>query len=140
MAKPSSYVPNLDHRLETLNLNPTPNESWGFLHPECHGHNAVLFFSWDLAKTIEQQFKLHSASPIHVQLAEAQKAVDRLLNQYVQIQANPRAFEGQSITLRLEYDESGTDNTPVLALETSPELEGLILDMQSQLQAKQSIN
>jgi len=118
-------------------LNPTPNESWGFLHPECHGHNAVLFFSWDLAKTIEQQFKLHSASSIHVQLAEAQKAVDRLLNQYVQIQANPSAFEGQSIELRLEQHDS---DTPVLALKTSPQLEALILDAQAQAQASGKLN
>lgn len=115
-------------------------ETWGFLHPECHGQNALLFFSWDLAKTIEQQFKLHAESPLSTQLFEAQKAVDRLLNQYVQIQANPKAFEGQSITLKLEPDSSDSRGMPVLALQTSPELEALILEMQSQLQATQSIN
>ncbi|HWK59835.1 MAG TPA: hypothetical protein VNT00_00320 [Eoetvoesiella sp.] len=121
-------------------MNPSQNESWGFLHPECHGYNAILFFSWDLAKTIEQQFKLHAESSLAVQLTEAQKAVDRLLNQYVQIQANPKAFEGQSITLKLERDSSDAEGTPVLALQTSPELEELILEMQSQLQATQTIN
>jgi hypothetical protein len=121
-------------------LNPTPNESWGFLHPECHGYNAILFFSWDLAKTIEQQFKLHANSALSTQLFEAQKAVDRLLNQYVQIQANPKAFEGQSITLKLESDGADADGRPVLALQTSSELEGLILEMQSQLQSTQTIN
>lgn len=89
---------------------------------------------------IEQQFQLHIDSSVTTQLAEAQKAVDRLLNQYVQIQAYPRAFEGQTITLRLEYDEADPDSTPVLALQTSPLLEELILEMQSQLQATQSIN
>jgi len=121
-------------------LNPAPDETWGFLHPECHGHNALLFFSWDLAKTIEQQFKLHADAGVAVQLAEAQKAVDRLLKQYVQIQANPKAFEGQSITLRLEPDDSDAQGTPVLALQTSPELEQLILEMQSQLQSSQTVN
>ena len=125
---------------ESTILNPTPNESWGFLHPECHGYNAILFFSWDLAKTIEQQFKLHANSPLSMQLFEAQKAVDRLLNQYVQIQANPKAFEGQSITLKLESDGTDADGRPVLALQTSSELEGLILEMQSQLQSTQTIN
>lgn len=115
-------------------------ESWGFLHPECHGQNALLFFSWDLANTIEQQFKLHADSPVSTQLFEAQKAVDRLLNQYVQIQANPKAFEGQSITLKLEPDTGDGQATPVLALQTSPELEALILEMQSQLQATRSVN
>lgn len=99
-----------------------------------------MFFSWDLAKTIEQQFKLHADSPISTQLYEAQKAVDRLLNQYVQIQANPAAFEGQSIVLKLEPGESDAEGVPVLALQTSPELEALILEMQSQLQTSKSIN
>ncbi|MGB3287994.1 MAG: hypothetical protein WBA83_01835 [Burkholderiaceae bacterium] len=115
------------------------NESWGFLHPECHGHNALLFFSWDLAKTIEQQFKLHAESSLATQLHEAQKAVDRLLNQYVQIQANPSAFEGQSITLRLERDDSKS-GTPVLSLQTTPRLEELILEVQAQEKASRTIN
>ena len=119
-------------------MTSSSTESWGFLHPECHGQNALLFFSWDLAKTIEQQFKLHENSPVTIQLFEAQKAVDRLLNQYVQIQANPKAFEGQSITLKFEAPNA--QGTPVLALQTSPELEALILEMQSQLQSSQSIN
>lgn len=136
----SAYAQPKPATPERIILNPSQNESWGFLHPECHGYNAILFFSWDLAKTIEQQFKLHAESSLAVQLTEAQKAVDRLLNQYVQIQANPKAFEGQSITLKLERDSSDAEGTPVLALQTSPELEELILEMQSQLQATQTIN
>jgi hypothetical protein len=121
-------------------LNITPTESWGFLHPECHGQKALMFFSWDLAKTIEQQFTLHAKSSLAVQLFEAQKAVDRLLNQYVQIQANPDAFDGQSIQLELEHDDSEPDTTPVLALHTSPHLEQLIIEMQAQQQASRTIN
>lgn len=120
-------------------MTSTPNESWGFLHPECHGRNALVFFSWDLAKTIEQQFKLHAQSSMAVQLHEAQKAVDRLLKQYVQIQANPSAFEGQSIELSLEQDDHNPD-TPVLALKTSPQLEALILEAQEQAQASGKLN
>jgi len=120
-------------------LNSVNNESWGFLHPECHGQKALIFFSWDLAKTIEQQFKLHAESTLAVQLYEAQKAVDRLLNQYVQIQANPDAFDGQSIKLHLEQNDDAP-KTPVLALQTSPRLEALILQMQAQEQASRSIN
>lgn len=115
-------------------LNPSTNESWGFLHPECHGRNALVFFSWDLARAIEQQFKLHAESPAAVQLHEAQKAVDRLLNQYVQIQANPDAFEGESIELSLEHD-SDDPEAAVLALKTSPKLEALILEAQEHEQA-----
>lgn len=111
-----------------------PNESWGFLHPECHGQNALVFFSWDLAKTIEQQFKLHARATVEVQLYEAQKAVDRLLNQYVQIQANPAAFDGQSIELSLGHDGSDSDK-PVLILKTSPHLEALIIEAQEHAQA-----
>ena len=122
-------------------MNNSPRESWGFLHPECHGRNALVFFSWDLAKTIEQQFKLHTQSTMAVRLHEAQKAVDRLLKQYVQIQANPDAFEGQSIELRLEQDET-TPDAAVLALKTSPKLEALMLEAQEQeqLQAGQKPN
>lgn len=138
--RPSASAHNPESFLSSIVLTTIPADSWGFLHPECHGQNALLFFSWDLAKTIEQQFKLHADSPISTQLFEAQKAVDRLLNQYVQIQANPKAFEGQSITLKLEQDSPGTEGVPVLALQTSPELEALILEMQSQLQTSQSIN
>lgn len=92
-----------------------------------------------MAKTIEQQFKLHAQSTLAIQLFEAQKAVDRLLNQYVQIQANPGAFEGQSIELSLGQDETDPD-TPVLVLKTSPHLEALILDAQEQEQASRKLN
>lgn len=120
-------------------MTTTHQESWGFLHPECHGRNALVFFSWDLAKTIEQQFKLHAQSTAAMQLEEAQKAVDRLLKQYVQIQANPSAFEGQSIELRLERDDEHPD-TPILALRTSPQLEALILEAQQQAQTSSKLN
>lgn len=113
--------------------------SWGFLHPECHGRNALVFFSWDLARTIEQQFKLHAQSPLETGLYEAQKAVDRLLKQYVQIQANPTAFEGQTIELQLVRDESNPEE-PLLALKTSPHLEALILEAQQHEQASKGLN
>jgi hypothetical protein len=99
-----------------------------------------MFFSWDLAKTIEQQFTLHSRASLATQLAEAQKAVDNLLNQYVQIQANPDAFEGQSIKLHLERDDSDPATTPVLALQTSPHLEELILGMQARQASARTLN
>lgn len=120
-------------------MKPVNNESWGFLHPECHGQKALMFFSWDLAKTIEQQFKLHTEASLTVQIHEAQKAVDRLLKQYVQIQANPDAFEGQSIKLSLEQDNTDPQAS-VLALQTSPHLEALILKAQEQHQGSSSIN
>ncbi|NYT57356.1 hypothetical protein H0A65_00300 [Alcaligenaceae bacterium] len=120
-------------------MNSTNNETWGFLHPECHGQQALMFFSWDLAKTIEQQFQLHTNSSLDVQVYEAQKAVDRLIKQYVQIQANPAAFEGQSIKLTLEEDEADPQAS-VLALQTSPHLEALILQAQEQHQGSGSIN
>lgn len=97
-----------------------------------------MFFSWDLARAIEEQFSLHADAPIDTRLDEAQKAVDRLLNQYVQIQANPEAFEGQSITLHIEHDDDDP-HKPVLALHTTPHLEQLILDVQEE-QANQRIN
>ncbi len=97
-----------------------------------------MFFSWDLARAIEEQFRLHEHSSLDTRLAEAQKAVNRLLKQYVQIQANPDAFEGQSITLSLEVDQDSPD-TPVLALHTSSHLEQLILEVQAE-QTPRSVN
>ncbi len=126
--------------LKELNLNTNITESWGFLHPECHGSKAVLFFSWDLAKTLEQQFTVHAQAPLATQVVEAQKAVDRLLNQYVQIQANPDAFDGASILLQLERDDTDPEATPVLALRTTPRLEQLILEMQASQQTPRTIN
>lgn len=117
-------------------MTTTPDDSWGFLHPECHGRNALVFFSWDLARTIEQQFKLHANSTAENQVYEAQKAVDRLLKQYVLIQANPQAFEGESIELSLDADA----DPPVLILKTSPHLEALILDAQQDLQNRGALN
>lgn len=121
-------------------MNTNITESWGFLHPECHGSKAVLFFSWDLAKTLEQQFTVHAQAPLATQVVEAQKAVDRLLNQYVQIQANPDAFDGASILLQLERDDTDPEATPVLALRTTPRLEQLILEMQASQQTPRTIN
>lgn len=120
-------------------MTTTDQDTWGFLHTECHGRNALVFFSWDLAKTIEQQFKLHARATQEVQLYEAQKAVDRLLKQYVQIQANPDAFEGQTIELSLVYDNDNPENS-ALALKTSPHLEALILDVQLQEQNLRTVN
>lgn len=137
MGKPSSAAAR--PTVSKYSLTTSTQESWGFLHPECHGQNALLFFSWDLAKTIEQQFQLHAGSPLSVQLQEAQKAVDRLLKQYVQIQANPTAFEGQSITLHLEESEEAPGEA-VLALETSPHLESLILQVQADERARSTLN
>lgn len=97
-----------------------------------------MFFSWDLARAIEEQFRLHEQSALELRLTEAQKAVDRLLNQYIQIQANPDAFEGQNIVLSLEIDENEPD-TPVLALHTSAHLEQLILEVQAE-QTPRSVN
>ncbi len=119
---------------------PTKPEArpWGFLHPECHGRNALLFFSWDLARAIEEQFAQHPSSTLEYRVAQAQQAVDRLLKQYVQIQAYPDAFDGQSITLTLQTDPDHPD-TPVLALQTSPHLEQLILEVQAE-QTPRSVN
>ncbi|HWL28178.1 MAG TPA: hypothetical protein VNQ97_04660 [Burkholderiaceae bacterium] len=114
--------------------------AWGFLHPECHGDNALVFFSSDLARTIDEQFSLHVSLSLEGRLAEAQKAVDRLLKQYVQIQANPYAFEGQHITLRLQADSGRPDEAPVLALETSEHLEALLIQAQAAQQASRSLN
>jgi hypothetical protein len=116
------------------------NDAWGFLHPECHGDNALVFFSSDLARTINEHFCLHASLPLDVRLIEAQKAVDRLLNRYVQIQANPYAFEGQHIKLRLQAGTIQPDENPVLALETSEHLEALLIQAQASPHASRSIN
>jgi hypothetical protein len=113
---------------------------WGFLHPECHGDNALVFFSSDLARAIDEQFNLHVSLSLEGRLAEAQKAVDKLLKQYVLIQANPDAFEGQHITLQLQTDPDRPDELPVLALQTSEHLEALLIQAQASQQASRSLN
>ncbi|CAM5194317.1 hypothetical protein OURE66S_00786 [Oligella ureolytica] len=32
-------------------------ENWGYEHPEVRGPNALMFFTWDLSKTIENAFQ-----------------------------------------------------------------------------------
>src|SRR3546814_19413744 len=119
MGKPSSTAFNPSALGAPAMPNSTQTDTWGFLHPECHGQNALMFFSWDLAKTIKQQFTLHADSTLSVKLTEAQKAVDRLLNQYIQIQATPGAFVGHSITLHAARAYTDSTKAPGMKSEGS---------------------
>lgn len=82
-------------------------DTWGFAHPDCRGAAALLFFMNDLARVANQYLR-----PGHLgeeALADAQKAVDALLQHYVEIEAAPEAFDGERIELALETD-TRTDN------------------------------
>ncbi len=121
----------------TQDPTPSPATQWGYQHPDCHGENALMFFTWDLGRVIasalsEPQGDLDAALP------QAQAAVDALLDEYVQRKAAPDAFDGQAIVLRLETstDDDGETST-YIALQTTPHLEQLIIESQARMQNNQ---
>lgn len=105
------------------------NLEWGYEHPEVVGPNALMFFSWDLAKVIEQSFLAVPPEQMSTYLPVAQQAVNDLLRKYVELKADPAAFEGQSITIDIESPVYDPDRL-LLALKTSPELEQRLIDLQ----------
>lgn len=108
----------------TTRPDATP-QPWGYSHPDCRGATAFLFFTSDLARTVNQEL---ASPPIDdAALARAQQAVDALLQRYIDIQAAPAAFAGQRITLKLEHSPGGGAQ---VALEMSPELEDQIIEAQ----------
>lgn len=105
---------------------PTESQPWGYDHSNCRGASAFLFFTSDLARVVNQELagqSLNAAS-----LARAQKAVDALVQRYIDIQAAPAAFIGQRITLKL--DTADVNSAPHVALTMSPELEDQIIEAQ----------
>ena len=112
--------------------SPGQGAFWGYEHPEVKGPNALMFFTWDLSKTIEQAFKDANDDNINEFLDTAQTSIDALLQKYIEIEADPATFDGQSIRLRFEQGEES--NTPLIALETSPHLEDRIIKMQARVQ------
>ncbi|WP_343737665.1 hypothetical protein [Achromobacter sp.] len=112
----------------TQNASPPP---WGFTLPDCRGANALLLFMNDLARVVNQYLGHGKLS--EEALADAQKAVDALLERYVEIQAAPEAFDDERIELALETlpQPDGTTSAQV-ALRMSPRLEGLIIEAQRQ--------
>ena len=109
-------------------------DTWGFAHPDCHGAAALMFFMNDLARVANQYLGPDKLS--QEALADAQKAVDALLNRYVQIQAAPEAFDGERVELALETETRPDGSTAAqVALRMSPRLEGLIIEAQRQARA-----
>ncbi|CAB3701601.1 hypothetical protein LMG3431_05445 [Achromobacter pestifer] len=115
----------------TQNATPAP---WGFTQPDCRGAAALLFFMNDLARVVNQYLGQGQLSD--EALADAQKAVDALLQRYIEIQAAPEAFNDEHIGLALETERQpdGTTGAQV-ALRMSPRLEGLIIEAQRQARA-----
>jgi|LSQX01.2.fsa_nt_gb hypothetical protein len=107
-------------------------ENWGYEHPEVKGPNALMFFTWDLSKTIENAFQDANEDNIEQYVMQAQASVDRLLSRYVEIGADPEVFDGQYINLSIEKRDDS--NSALIALETSPQLEEKIIEMQSRVQ------
>jgi len=110
----------------TANSDPSSaQEPWGYTHPDCRGATAFLFFTSDLARTVNQEL---ARQPLDdAALARAQQAVDALVQRYIDIQAAPAAFAGQRIVLKLEAPAGAA---PQVALEMSPELEDQIIEAQ----------
>ncbi|MNT34507.1 hypothetical protein D3C72_1704930 [compost metagenome] len=112
----------------TQNASPTP---WGFTLPDCRGAAALLFFMDDLARVVNQYLGKDQLSD--AALADAQKAVDALLERYVEVQAAPEAFDNEHIELALEtIPQPGGQSSAQVALRMSPRLEGLIIEAQRQ--------
>ncbi|NLP31536.1 Uncharacterised protein [Oligella ureolytica] len=107
-------------------------ENWGYEHPEVKGPNALMFFTWDLSKTIENAFQDANEENLEQYVMQAQASVDRLLSRYVEIGADPEVFDGQYINLSIEKRDDS--NSALIALETSPQLEEKIIEMQSRVQ------
>lgn len=107
------------------------SDTWGFAHPDCRGAAALLFFMNDLARVANQYLGPDQLG--EEALADAQKAVDALLERYVDIQAAPEAFDGERIELALETDTRPDGSTAAqVALRMSPRLESLIIEAQRQ--------
>ena len=121
---------------DTPNPSASPALQWGYQHPDCHGENALVFFTWDLGRVVESA--LHGRASLGDALPDAQAAVDALLREYVDRKASPEAFEGQSIVLRIETetDDEG-EEAAYVALQTTPHLEQLIIESQARLQNSQ---
>jgi len=80
----------------------------------------------DLARVVNEAFTGQSLDT--AALERAQRAVDALMQKYVDIQAAPAAFNGQRILLKLDTAQTG--GTPQIALEMSPDLEDQIIEAQ----------
>ncbi|MBV7485718.1 hypothetical protein [Bordetella sp. BOR01] len=111
--------------MTTTSDNPSAQEPWGYTHPECRGATAFLFFTSDLARTVNQE--LAGTTLDAAALEQAQQAVDALVQRYIDIQAAPAAFAGQRIRLKLE---AAAGTAPQVALEMSAELEDQIIEAQ----------
>lgn len=115
----------------TQDLSP---DTWGFAHPDCRGAAALLFFMNDLARVANQYLGPDQLG--EEALADAQKAVDALLQRYVDIQAAPDAFNGERVELALETDTQPDGSTAAqVALRMSPRLESLIIEAQRHARA-----
>jgi hypothetical protein len=113
------------------NSSPAPaGKPWGYEHPDCRGAAALLFFTDDLARTIENS--LSGREVTREDMQAAQDGIDALLQRYIALRAAPHAFEGQSIVLRIEIDR-GADGAelPYVALQTSPRLEEMLIEAQN---------
>jgi hypothetical protein len=109
---------------------PAAPAPWGYEHPECRGEKALLLFTADLARTIE--FHLAGREVGREDMIAAQAGIDALLKRYVTLRAAPYAFEDQTIALRIEIDRRADGaELPYVALDTSPRLEEMIIDAQS---------
>jgi len=113
--------------MTTADSTPVSQEPWGYTHAECRGSTAFLFFTSDLARTVNEHLANRPLDDAALQ--RAQQAVDALVQRYIDIQAAPAAFAGQRIRLRLESGQ-GAGAAPQVALEMSPDLEDQIIEAQ----------
>lgn len=111
-------------------------DNWGYEHPDVVGPNALMFFTWDLSKTIELAFKEANDETLLNFIEPAQAAIDDLIQKYIDIKADPETFEGQSIKIRIEQAKHSKGF--LVALQTSEALEEKIIAMQNRTQAGHS--
>lgn len=109
----------------------TTDDKWGYEYPNVVGSNALMFFTWDLSKIIEQVFKEATADTFEQYIPAAQESIDALMQKYIDLKADPDSFEGQRIILHLEQNQS--DSGYLVALQTTEHLENKILAMQERV-------
>jgi hypothetical protein len=78
---------------------------WGYERKDCRGANALGLFIDDLQKVLDSHTGRVNASP--AALYQAQADANELLRQYVNVEAAPAVFAGQSITLKTAGDGAG---------------------------------
>lgn len=82
-----------------------PDYQWGYQRKDCRGANALGLFIDDLQKVLDRHTDSVNAS--EAALYAAQADTNQLLRHYVEAEAAPDVFPGQSVTLKTAVHGNG---------------------------------